>query len=255
MPFLDLGAVELEYRTIPGDPDKPWLVFLHEGLGSVELWREFPARVANETGHPALIYSREGHGWSTPISGSREPDFMDHEALNVLPVLLDSLSIEQPLLIGHSDGASIALIHAAHRPVTAIVALAPHVFVEPASLASIAAAGRAFEETDLPDRMARYHHDPAGTFRGWHGTWMSPAFRDWNIERILLKIACPVLLVQGEEDEYGTQAQLTAIEEAVAGPVQSVWLERCGHAPHLDQPQAVNEAVTDFIHRFETRFP
>lgn len=253
MAFLDLGDVELEYRTIPGDPHRPWLVYLHEGLGSVELWRDFPAGIARDTGHPALVYSREGHGWSTPIAGPRGTHFMHHEALEVLPSLLGRLSIEEPVLIGHSDGASIALIHAAHHPVAGIVALAPHVFVEAESLLGIAAAERAFAETDLPERMAGYHHDPAGTFHAWHGTWMSPGFRDWNIEGVLSDIDCPLLLVQGEDDQYGTEAQLTAIEGAVAGPVERLWLDECGHSPHLDRPEAVHQAVVTFLDRFQAK--
>lgn len=250
MPFLDMGDFELEYRTIPGNPAHRWLVFLHEGLGSVELWRDFPSLIAAATDHPALVYSRRGHGWSTPVSGPRSADFMHQEALQVLPSILARRSIADPILIGHSDGASIALIHAAHRPVRAVVALAPHVFVEPQSLAGIAAARQAFEETDLPERMRRYHRDPAATFNGWHGTWMSPSFRDWNIEDLLPDIACPVLVIQGTDDQYGTAAQLAAIERSAGGPVERLWLDDCGHSPHLDRPEEVSKAVVDFVNRF-----
>jgi pimeloyl-ACP methyl ester carboxylesterase len=250
MPFLDVDDIRLEYRTLPGDARRRRLVFLHEGLGSVDLWRDFPARIAEETGHPAIVYSRRGHGWSTPATGTRDPGFMHDEALETLPSVLERLSIVEPLLIGHSDGASIALIHAAHRPVAGVVALAPHVFVEPESVAGIDAARREFEETDMAERMQRYHHDPAATFHGWHGTWMSPAFRDWNIEGLLGGITCPLLLIQGADDRYGTEAQLTAIERAVPGPVRRLWLAGCGHSPHLERTEEVIRAVVEFVDRF-----
>lgn len=253
MPFLQLPDVELHYRTIAGRrPGLPWLVFLHEGLGSVDLWRDFPDLVGEATGHPVLVYSREGHGWSTPLTGPRRPDFMHHEALEVLPVVRQRLAIEAPILVGHSDGASIGLIHASRHPVSGIVALAPHVFVEEDSLAGIGAAREAFETSDLPSRMAKYHHDPAGTFHGWHDTWMSPAFRKWNIEAVLPAISAPVLLIQGSDDQYGTGAQLDAIESAVSSPVERRWLEGCGHSPHLDLPYEVTAEVARFIDRLQT---
>lgn len=251
MSFLDLADTSLHYQTLEGRMDLPWLVFLHEGLGSVELWRDFPERVARATGHRALLYSREGHGWSTPLTRPRAPDFMHREALEVLPQLLERLSIDAPVLVGHSDGASIALIHASRHPVQAVVALAPHVFVEPESLAGISTALEAFETTDLPRRMAKYHHDPASTFHGWYDTWVSGEFRDWNIEASLPDIEAPLLLIQGEDDQYGTESQLEAIESWVGGTTERLWLAGCGHSPHLDRPEDVAEAVTSFLNRLQ----
>ncbi|HEX2154897.1 MAG TPA: alpha/beta hydrolase [Acidimicrobiia bacterium] len=256
MPCLDLSGVELHYELIEGDARRGWLVFLHEGLGSVELWREFPEMVAGSTGRPALVYSRRGHGWSEPLDSSRPPGFMHDEALSVLPALLDRLSIEEPVLVGHSDGASIALIYAgvADRPVSGLVALAPHVFVEPQSLEGLAAAGEAFTTSDLEERMAKYHHDPRRTFYGWHDIWMSPEFRDWNIEDVLVGIEAPLLLIQGADDEYGSAAQIDAITAGVKGRVEVVWLEDCGHSPHLDQRERVTEATVGFIRRLPGNF-
>lgn len=251
MPYLDISGAELHYRLIEGDDPGGWLVFLHEGLGSIELWREFPETVARRTRRPALVYSRQGHGWSQPIESPRSPHFMHDEALTVLPALLDRLAIERPTLVGHSDGASIALVHAGvgGRPVAGVVALAPHVFVEPESLAGVAAAGEAFADTDLEERMAKYHQDPRRTFYGWHDIWMSRQFRDWNIEDVLGGIDVPLLVIQGADDQYGTVGQVDAITAGVPGPVERLWLEDCGHSPHLDRPDDVTAATVEFIAR------
>lgn len=245
--MVEIEGRRLEYRTI-GEGDAPALVFLHEGLGSMDLWRDFPDDVATATGHPGLVYSRAGHGRSDPVRERRTPGFMHYEALVVLPRLLDELGVVEPILIGHSDGASIALIHAgAGHPVSGLVLLAPHVFVEPESIIGIEAARVRFETTDLAERMARYHLDPHATFRGWNAIWLDPAFRDWNIEDLLPGIKCPTLLIQGVDDEYGTLAQLDAIERGVAGPAERLVLEDCGHSPHLAQPGRVLQATTGFV--------
>jgi len=245
--------VRIEYERIAGDAAAPTLVFLHEGLGSVSMWRDFPGRVAGATGCAALVYSRRGYGGSTPLAGARAPDYMHVEALSVLPALLDVLAIDDPVLIGHSDGASIALIHtgAAKRPaqgkVRGVVALAPHVFVEPLSIASIARAREQYATTDLRSRLSRHHADVDSAFRGWNDIWLAPAFRRWNIEASLPGIECPLLLIQGRDDEYGTLAQLDAIEAHVRGPVERVVLDDCGHAPQRDQPEATLAAMHRFI--------
>ena len=251
--FAAIGDQRLEYVRLSGNPRAPTLVFLHEGLGSIALWRDFPQRVTAVTGHPALVYSRAGYGRSSPLTRARRSDYMHAEALSVLPALLDRLAIEGPILIGHSDGASIALIHAGAgvRAVRAIAAIAPHVFVEELSLASIARAKTSYDSDDLRPRLARHHADVDSAFRGWNDIWLAPEFRDWNIESLLSGIACPVLLIQGENDEYGTLAQIDAIERQLAGPVERVVLAACGHSPQRDQREATLTALARFIASIE----
>jgi pimeloyl-ACP methyl ester carboxylesterase len=243
----------LEHRLI-GNGEGPGLVFLHEGLGSMGLWREFPDHLVEVTGRRGLVYSRVGHGWSDPLRERRTPNFMHHEALVVLPRLLEDLGVVEPMLIGHSDGASIALIHAGagHR-VAGLVLLAPHVFVEPESIAGIEAARVRFETSDLVERMARYHRDPRSTFRSWNDIWLDPDFRDWNIEDSLPHVVCPVLLIQALDDEYGTMAQLDAIERGVSGPVERLVLPDGGHSPHLTHREKVTDVVADFVRRVDRR--
>jgi pimeloyl-ACP methyl ester carboxylesterase len=247
--IVDITGQQLECVRISTHHPGPTLIFLHEGLGSVALWRDFPQRVADATARPALIYSRAGYGRSTALAAARTPRYMHDEALVALPALLDALGIVDPILIGHSDGASIALIHAGAlvRPVRAVVAMAPHVFVEELSIASISRAKRDYESTDLRTKLGRYHEDVDSAFRGWNDIWLSPAFRDWNIEASLPGIDSPLLLLQGRDDEYGTLAQLDAIERQVSGRVERVELSDCGHSPHRDQPQATLAAITGFI--------
>jgi len=254
MLFATLHGCRLEYERIAADrPGAATLVFLHEGLGSRALWRDFPALVAAATGAAALVYSRRGYGWSSPLDRPRAPDYMHREALEALPALLDALGVEQPILIGHSDGASIALIHAGagRRAVRGLILEAPHVFVEEVTIASIAAAKEAYRAGDLGRRLARYHADPDAAFRGWNDAWLDPAFRDWNIEEYLPGIRCPVLAIQGAEDEYGTPAQLAAIERRVAGPFERLLLEDCRHSPHRDRTAAVLAAMAGFIRRLD----
>jgi pimeloyl-ACP methyl ester carboxylesterase len=247
--FAVIEGQRLEYVQVEGESEAPTLVFLHEGLGSVAMWRDFPRRVAEATGHPALIYSRLGYGESSTLMSARRPDYMHVEAMSTLPALLDQLEIERPILIGHSDGASIALIYAgAHRSaVRAIAAIAPHVFVEELSLTSIARARHIYEAGDLRQRLMRYHADVDSAFRGWNDIWLAPAFRDWNIESFLHGIACPLLLIQGMDDEYGTLAQIDAIEQQVPGRVERLVLATCGHSAQRDQPEATLSALARFI--------
>ena len=227
-------------------------MFLHEGLGSVSLWKDVPARVAERTGCGIFVYSRRGYGASDALGAPREPDYMHREADIVLPALLDDARIERPILFGHSDGASIALLFAAALPgrARALVLEAPHVFVEDLSVASIAAAKTAFETTDLRSKLARHHADAAGAFRGWNDIWLDERFRAWNIEDRLALVDVPVLVVQGEDDEYGTLAQIRSIEAHVRD-VTTVVLERCAHSPHRDRPDAVLDAVAAFVARVE----
>jgi pimeloyl-ACP methyl ester carboxylesterase len=244
-----VDGVELECARLQGERSAPTLVFLHEGLGSIAMWRDFPRRVADACECPALIYSREGYGQSSPLAAPQRADYMHVEALVRLPALLDRLGIEAPVLIGHSDGASIALIHAGakQRRVRACVALAPHVFVEDVSIASIAAARDAYANGGLRERLARYHRDVDSAFRGWNDVWLSPEFRDWNIESYVAAIDCPILLIQGRDDEYGTLAQFDAIEHRTAAKVSRLVLDDCGHSPQRDQPEATLNAIAAFI--------
>jgi pimeloyl-ACP methyl ester carboxylesterase len=240
----------LEVQRFRERRQTPELVFLHEGLGSVSHWRDFPLRVAQATGCAVTVYSRYGSGNSDVLREARSQRYMHEEALDVLPELLSRLEINSPILVGHSDGASIALIHAGtHDRPCALVLLAPHVFVEDLSVASIADAKVQFETTDLAERLARHHRDAQRTFWGWNDIWLHPAFRSWNIEEYLPRITCPVLVIQGLEDQYGTMKQAEAIQRQVAGPVEVLALENCRHSPQRDQPEATLRAITTFVER------
>ncbi len=250
----ELGDQRLEYRWLPPRrPGRPSLVFLHEGLGALALWRDFPARVAAASGCATLVYSRRGYGRSSPLPGPRDVDYMHREGQVVLPALLAALDIDDPLLIGHSDGASIALLYAgtpaarAARPPRGLVLMAPHLFVEDLTVASIAEAKRAYAETDLRQRLARHHADVDGAFRGWNDIWLHPDFRAWNIEAVLPQVTCPILAIQGLDDQYGTLAQLDALERGATGPVARLELPDCRHSPQRDQAAATEAAILDFI--------
>ena len=230
----------------------PPLVFLHEGLGSVAMWKDFPQRLCQRLGLRGLVYSRFGYGRSTPRpAGERfAVDFMHREAREALPALLDALGIERAWLFGHSDGGSIALLAAAHLPerIEAAVAVAPHCLVEPISIESIARARRAYLEEGLRERLAKYHDDVDSAFWGWNDVWLDPAFRDWNIEAELDAIRCPLLAVQGEDDEYGTLEQIHAIARRLP-KTRLLALANCGHSPHRDQPETLIDAAGDFLLR------
>jgi pimeloyl-ACP methyl ester carboxylesterase len=251
MPFASVDGRQIEYRMIPGDAlSQPTLVFLHEGLGSVALWRDFPDKVAARLGARALIYSRFGYGQSDGLAGKRTPRFMHEEALRMLPPLLDQLGIEAPLLIGHSDGASIAIIHAgaSERPVSGLVLMAPHVIVEQVCVDSIARIRETYRSSDLKSRLAKYHAHVDDAFLGWADIWLEPEFRAWSIEGLVAGVEAPMLLIQGEDDEYGTLDQLDRIETRAEAPVSRLVLAKCGHAPHRDQETAVADAIVEFAH-------
>lgn len=249
MPFTSIDGVRLETRVIPGDARKPWLVFLHEGLGCVSLWRDFPEKLARRVGLPRLVYSRRGYGRSDALDRPRDPDFMHYEALHVLPMLLAAHGIERCFLVGHSDGASIALVHAAHRPrnVAGAVLMAPHVFVEDISRVSIARITETYETTDLRARLARHHSHVDDAFLGWSRIWLDARFESWSLVAECAQLRVPTLLVQGEDDEYGTLTQLDAIEAAAPVPPRRLVLAKCGHSPHRDREADVTETITRFI--------
>jgi len=247
MPQIAAAGHALEYQWIEGPASRPTLVFLHEGLGSIRQWRDFPAKGARATGCRALVYDRYGYGKSDVLREERVGvEFMHDGALNELPELLENLAIENPILIGHSDGASIALIYAGRHPVRGVAVMAPHVFIEDICVASIDKAARQFETSGLREGLGKYHRDARKTFHLWADAWLDPAFRQWNIEEYLPRIKCPVLAIQGEADEYGTMAQLDAIARQVGGPCELLKLPDCGHSPHKDQPKRVLQAVVDF---------
>jgi pimeloyl-ACP methyl ester carboxylesterase len=251
---VTVQAHRLEVQRIRGcepqgcRPHGTELVFLHEGLGSISHWKNFPACVAAATGFPAVVYSRYGSGNSDVLEEPRPVTFMHDEALKALPELLAKLNVEAPILIGHSDGASIALIYAGvHNRARGLVLLAPHVFVEGLSVKSIAEANVSFETTNLPEKLARHHRDAAKTFRGWNNIWLHPDFRRWNIEEYLPHITCPILVIQGLDDQYGTMAQPEAIARQSGGPVEILRLADCRHSAHRDQPDAVVAGIARFV--------
>lgn len=250
MSLLTVGSVRIEYAWVGSvNPRAPTIVMLHEGLGSVSMWRDFPQLLAQRTGSRVLVYSRHGYGHSTPLAAPRRVSYMHDEALLVLPEILRQLTIERPLLFGHSDGGSIALIHASRHPVQGVIALAPHVFVEDLSVTSIAAARTAYATTHLRERLARHHDDVDGAFRGWNDIWLHPDFRAWSIESLLPHIGCPVLVIQGKEDEYGTVEQMQRIARGVRTDAQLEHLAQCGHSPHRDQPERVLQAVMEWMQK------
>jgi len=249
--YVSVRGRKLEYQRIgAAGADSQTLVFLHEGLGSIVQWRDFPARIAAETRLPVIVYSRYGYGRSDVLQQPFGVDYMHKEALESLPALLDELEIKRPILISHSDGASIALIYAGagHR-LEGLAVLAPHVFVEDIGIQGLTALKHEFETTGLRQRLARYHRDPEKIFRAWCDIGLAPAFRDWNIESFLPGIKCPLLAIQGYGDEYGSMVQIDAIARAVSGSVDVLKLEDCGHSPQQDHPQKVIRAVVEFVKR------
>jgi pimeloyl-ACP methyl ester carboxylesterase len=247
--------IRLEYQWVgPDDAGLPVMVFLHEGLGSIAMWKDFPERFCQENGLRGLVYSRYGYGNSTPRpQGERwPPDFMHRQAHEVLPALLAALGIARPWLFGHSDGGSIALLYAARFPddIAGAIVVAPHIFVEDLSVDSIRLARQAYLSQDpsqaLKPRLARYHADVDSAFWGWNDIWLDPAFRAWNIEAELPAIRCPLLAVQGRDDEYGTLEQVHGIARK-APQTRLLVLPECGHSPHRDQPEALSREAGRFI--------
>jgi pimeloyl-ACP methyl ester carboxylesterase len=263
---IDGAALEAERygpATLPADPpalrsDPPAgggqaaaLVFLHEGLGSLTQWRGWPQALCTRTARAGLAYARAGHGRSQPPRRRHGIRAMHHEAEVVLPEVIGRFGLERVVLVGHSDGASIALIAAAARPawLAGAVLLAPHVMVEDRTVAGIAAAGLAYRSTDLGARLARHHDGPDELFRSWHDLWLTPEFRRWDLRPLLGTVQAPLLLIQGVDDEYGTMAQLDEISRRVRGPVARLELAACGHSPHLERRDATLAVTAGFLHR------
>ena len=239
----------IEAAELPGDAGRRPLVLLHEGLGSVRLWRDFPARLNEATGRRVVAFSRFGHGRSEAPPRPRTPAFFHEEALDVLPALLPQLDADEPILVGHSDGGSIALVHAAYRPVAGLALIAPHVFVEAFTVEEIRRTRGAYETGGLRERMARHHDDVDAAFRGWCDVWLDPAFREWSIESDAAGVTAPTLLVQGEDDPYGTLEQIDRIQARVRGPVERLVVPGAGHSPHLEAPGPVVAAIAAFAAR------
>jgi pimeloyl-ACP methyl ester carboxylesterase len=244
-----VGGRRIEAVEHPGDPGRRPLVLLHEGLGSVGLWRAFPAALNDVTGRRVIAFSRFGHGRSEPPPAPRTPAFFHEEALEVLPALLPQLDAADPILVGHSDGASIALIHAAYHPVSGLALIAPHVFVEDVTVQEIRRTRELYETGGLRERMARHHDDPDAAFYGWCDVWLDPEFRAWSIESDAQGLTAPALLIQGAGDPYGTLAQLDRIDACVRGPLERLVVEGAGHSPHLERPEAVLAALTELVAR------
>jgi pimeloyl-ACP methyl ester carboxylesterase len=249
---LRAGDYQLEYVWSGPPPDEAMtLVFIHEGLGCVEMWGNFPEQVAAKTGCGALVYSCAGYGGSDPIELPRRVNFMHDEATLTLPQVLDETGVREAVLVGNSDGASIALVHAGSEEgcrVRGLVLEAPHVFVEQVTIDSITRAAEQYEGGGLKRSLERYHHSNVDcAFSGWNQVWLDPEFRSWNIEDYLPKIRVPILVIQGENDEYGTLRQVQSIERECSGSVQSLIVKDCGHNPHRDQPDRTVKVITSFI--------
>jgi pimeloyl-ACP methyl ester carboxylesterase len=242
---VDVPGGRLELLDLAGDSNGPALVLLHEGLGSVGLWRGVPEQLRRATGLRTVAFSRFGHGRSDAPPRPRGPLFMHEEAQEVLPVVLDRLDVVRPILVGHSDGGSIALIHASANDVAGLVLIAPHVFVESTCIDAIAKVAAGFEE-GLRDRMARHHDDPVVTFRGWADVWLDPEFHRWSLEPLLPSITAPILLIQGSDDEYGTLAQIEAIKAGVSGSAEKLVVAG-GHSPQFEHRETVVRAIERFV--------
>jgi pimeloyl-ACP methyl ester carboxylesterase len=252
---LVVNGVTLEYACFGPAPDAaPTIVMLHEGLGCLALWRDFPRQVAQATGFGVCVYSRQGHGRSDLADLPRPLDFMTREALDVLPHVLDRIGFRHGILFGHSDGATIAAIYAGsvldHR-VRGLILMAPHFFTEPDGLTEIAKAAASFETSGLKDRMQKYHRSADNVFRGWADTWLAPGFKNWNVAEVIDYLRIPTLAIQGRGDQYGTLAQIAEIEDRSYAPVDLAILDECQHAPHFEQPEQTLAAVADFTARLE----
>lgn len=252
MPFLTAGGHRLHYEWIgPAPEHAPTLVFLHHGLGAVSTWLDLPARLSEATGCGALVYSRQGYGKSAPVQGTRPFRYLHDEALKVLPEVLAETGVRQTILIGHSDGGTIALLYAGAAPgrsaVQGVVSIAAHVIYEEISWASVRAAKKSYATTDMRAKLARHHDDVDGAFCAWADMWDNPDCLAWSTVEHLPGIACPVLAIQGTEDEYGTRRQVALIVERTSGGVRAMILDKCGHTPHQEQTETVVDAIVRLV--------
>lgn len=249
--IIRAGSKALEYACYGPAPDKAHtIVMLHEGLGCMDLWRTFPEELAKATGYGVFVYSRAGYGRSDLADLPRPLDYMTREALDVLSEILDQIGFRQGILLGHSDGATIAAVYAGsiedHR-VRALILMAPHFFTEPDGLAEITKAKAVYDDGDLKQRMAKYHNDPDNTFRGWNDAWLHSDFEDWNVAEVIDYLRIPVLAIQGKEDQYGSYAQIKEIDERIYSPIDIVMLDECRHSPHIDQPENTLNRIAEFV--------
>lgn len=252
---VEVAGKSLEYACQgPPPAESPTIVLLHEGLGSTSLWRDFPLQLAQATGYGVFVFSRSGYGQSDLAELPRPLDYMTREAVDVLPVLLDAIGLQRGVLIGHSDGATIAAIYSgsiADYRLRGIVLMAPHFFTEQKALDAIAATRIEFDRGGLRERMQKYHRDPENTFYGWNDSWLHPDFKNWNVTDVIDYIRVPVLAIQGQEDQYGTLAQITELESRCYAPVDTLILEQCRHSPFIDQESTVLQGITTFCERIE----
>jgi pimeloyl-ACP methyl ester carboxylesterase len=250
---MAIGGCQLQYEWHGPPPlEAPTIVFLHEGLGAISMWRGFPAALCRRLGWGGLVYNRRGYGSSDPLDAPLSSDFMHHEALEVLPRILDRFGISRPVLFGHSDGGSISLIHAGSRLASpaALILEAPHVFVEDVTVRSIADIRDSYRSSDLRERLRRHHGSNVDNlFDSWTEVWLSETFRGWSIEEYLPAITCPILAIQGRDDQYGTSRQVDAISAGASGTVETLLLDECRHSPHIDQREAVETAAIRFLER------
>lgn len=253
--MLTAGGKRLEYRCLGPSPDAaPTIVMLHEGLGCVALWRDFPEKVAAATGLGVFVFSRAGYGRSDPAELPRPLDFMTREAVGVLPEVLDRIGLRQGILLGHSDGATIAAIYGGRVPdsrLRGLILMAPHFFTEPMGLAEIAKTREVYETTDMGQKMAKYHRDPDNAFRGWNDTWLHPDFEAWNVAEVIDQLRVPVLAIQGRDDQYGTPAQIEEIEKRLRAPLDISIIDDCRHSPQFEQPEKTLAAVAEFTARLQ----
>jgi len=251
--FFNIHDSKLEYVCHGPTPSKAQtIVLLHEGLGSVALWKDFPAKLAEATGMGVFVYSRAGYGKSSPCSLPRPLDYMTREALDTLQEILKSIDFQNGILVGHSDGATIASIYAGSIEdfrIRGLIVMAPHYFTEAEGLDAITKAKALYESGDLKTRLSKYHDDADCAFKGWNDAWLDPKFKEWNVSEVIDYLRIPTLAIQGEQDEYGTLAQIEEVESRSYAPVDVEIIDKCGHSPHRDQPEKVLSIIAEFTAR------